>query len=491
MSRPAKTTAPTAPSSASSSTAPRGAAASEAGALARLAPLWPGLLLALGLAEVALSIYQWSELLTLRSGGATSCGISETVNCETVWNSGFASRMHGLTGLPVAGLGVVWGLAAALVAGALLLALRRGGPLRALAGAVKLVAAAGFLSCVTFAVASAQARALCPTCLATYALVGGFALLAFLKVPGPLLPAGEAGKALGWAALPAAGFFALALAAGPSTPKADAGGVSALRGMPAPSAPATPPPSAPAQPSRPLTPSEQQAASFIQGLPPEQQQALADALAAYRAQPAQATGGYGTRRTAGDAGAPLKMVEWTDTLCGHCASLAETVKELKRVVPPGLLSIEARQFPLAKTCNAQVGGDFGGDVRCASARAQICLQETGGYWDARDKLFAEQRTLTVDRVMEIASGAGMDRSKLQACIASPQTQAKLDEDIRFGLAFRLEGTPLVVLNGRKAAPYGPLIYALALARGDASSPAFASLPAPRMGGHGEHDGHGH
>ncbi len=69
-------------------------------------------LLALGLAESALAIYQWSELLTLRGGGTTLCGISERINCETVWNSPFASAVHELARMPVAGLGLVWGIVA-------------------------------------------------------------------------------------------------------------------------------------------------------------------------------------------------------------------------------------------------------------------------------------------------------------------------------------------------------------------------------------------
>ena len=51
-------------------------------------------LLGLGLAESALSIFQWSQLLTLRSGGTTVCSVSEHVNCETVWNTPFASQVH-------------------------------------------------------------------------------------------------------------------------------------------------------------------------------------------------------------------------------------------------------------------------------------------------------------------------------------------------------------------------------------------------------------
>jgi protein-disulfide isomerase len=454
--------------------------------------VWPLVLAVLAVVEVGLALYQWSELVTLRSGGQTACSISETINCETVWNSAFASRLHALTGVPVAVLGVVWGLAALVVAGALLGRARLGRPAGPQGAAVRLVAAAGFLSCITFAVASASAGALCPTCLATYALVAGYAVVAFWKLPRPVLTGGaEQGSAVAWAAVPALVAYLAVLAPAQRTPPADAQGVSALRAVESAPRPATAPATVPAQPSRPLTDAERSVASFIEGLPPVQRQALSDALAQYRATPPQPPPSTApVRRLMGDASAPLKMVEWTDILCPHCADLAQTVKELKRVLPAGLLSIEARQFPLARDCNPMVGGNNGGEVRCAAARAQICLEPSPGYEAAREKMFAEQRSLTAARVMDIATEAGMARPALEACLADPATQAKLEQDVRYALSHRLEGTPLVVLNGRKAQAFGPLIYSLALVRGDASSPAFAGLPPPRLFTD-DHAGHGH
>ena len=39
----------------------------------------------------------------------------------------------------------------------------------------------------------------------------------------------------------------------------------------------------------------------------------------------------------------------------------------------------------------------------------------------------------------------------------------------------------MVVNGKKAMPNETLLYVLALVGGDASSPAFSKLPAPRFG----------
>src|SRR4051812_39649124 len=77
-----------------------------------LSPWAPLLLLGFAFLEALLAVYQWMELIVVRGGGAAVCSVNETVNCATVWSSPFASRVHGLVGMPVAGLGLVWGLTA-------------------------------------------------------------------------------------------------------------------------------------------------------------------------------------------------------------------------------------------------------------------------------------------------------------------------------------------------------------------------------------------
>ena len=182
----------------------------------------PWTLLALALAEVGLSIFQWVELRTVQAGGTAVCSVNASINCETVWTSPFAQRLSGLTGLPVAALGLVWGLAAAVCAGALLWRARTRRPVRPAVLPVRTVGAVAALACITLVAGSISAGALCLTCLGTYALVLGYAGVAFAALPGPLQPAsGEWTRALGlpatvaavtWIAL----FLVAPLASGPA-----------------------------------------------------------------------------------------------------------------------------------------------------------------------------------------------------------------------------------------------------------------------------------
>jgi serine/threonine-protein kinase len=441
-------------------------------------------LLVLGLAESGLALFQWMQLLTLRGGGATVCGVSDTVNCETVWNSPFASRVHELLGIPVAGLGLLWGLVAVGLSALYLAWARSGRPVRPAVNGLRLTAAAGAVSVVVFAVASANAGALCPTCLGTYALVLAFAGVAWRGLPGPVAPAaGEWGATLKWTVgMTAAGFLALLLP-GRATPSAS----TPVGGSLLPSA------SASAQGSQ-VPPLPASLEEFLRGLNPEQRQFLSDGLAQYRRgtpQPAFAP----ARKLYGPPDAPVKIVEWTDSKCPHCKSLVEELAVLKKRVPEGKMSLEARQFPLDGACNPAMPrrGPDAPSVRCVAAKAQICLEGAKDYWELREKLFAAQAILDTERVLEIASSGSVSRMQLDACMSSPATAAKLQEDSAYALRHQISGTPLVVVNGRQALPSAPLLYALVMADGNPSAPAFDMLPPPRPMpvAHDDHTGHNH
>ena len=145
-------------------------------------------LLATSGALVALAIYQWFELLEVRAGRTPACAINATFNCAAVWDSPFAHHVHEYVGLPVAGLGVLWGLVAFTLSFLFIQRRNATGHGDTFSGAVKVWAMIGLLSCVTFVTASVQARAVCLTCLGTYALVVGFAVGALRLIGGAVIP---------------------------------------------------------------------------------------------------------------------------------------------------------------------------------------------------------------------------------------------------------------------------------------------------------------
>lgn len=427
-------------------------------------------LLVLGALTAGLALFQWAELWVVSSGGKSVCQINQVFNCEAVWGSEIARNVHHLFGVPIAGLGLLWALTVLASAWMLIRRLRQGLVAREWAVALKLSAAVGVASSIFWAYSSFRIGAVCLTCLGTYALTLAVAIAAFRFLPGPWVPASSEWQP---ALLKAGGFAAVAyvLLLGPGiltpavNPKpafaAAKGSVDALSAGDV----------------------EKALATYLSNLDGAEKQGLSDALEAFRQSPAKATAQFAVRNRAGDPAAPMRIVEFTDIRCPHCRILEETLKQLRAALPAKALSVEARQFPLDGACNPAVPPNpKETGVRCLAAKVQICLESTPNFAAVRERLFAEQETLTVPRVMELAQTGGASREALESCVQSPETTAKLLEDVRYAMLYSPEGTPIVIVNGKQAPPAGAFLFALAMAGGNPDSLAFKALPPPALAG---------
>jgi serine/threonine-protein kinase len=430
-------------------------------------------LLVTSFATLALAIFQWIELVIVRRGGHSVCSINAHVNCEAVWNSDLASRVHSAVGVPVAGLGAIWALAAFVLALFLTSRARAKRSFRAQALALRITALVGVLSVITFGIGSFRAGALCLLCLCTYVLVAAFAFFAFAWLPGPLGPQeGEGGRGLGWAVGAAVIAYLIALGPGLATPHAQDESHLPIAAVNASTANAST--STPAAPGSEL-------AQFLARLPDAQKQAVSDSLALWKTSTAPSSAGsYPPAARYGSPDAPVKLVEFTDIACPHCKHLVEALAQLRQVVPPEKLSVESRYYPLDAECNPTLppnASDHSG-LRCLGAKVQICLEGAPDFIALRDKLFEAQQGLTPATLIDIASSGATSRPVLEACVGSPQTAQRLQQDIQYAQDYKIQGTPLVLLNGHEGMPIPAFILAVVLADGNPNAPAFAALPPP-------------
>ena len=419
----------------------------------------------------ALALFQWYELLVVRHGGHSICSVNATVNCEAVWNSAFASRIHNLLGVPVAALGAIWGLAAMAVTLIGVARARKGQPTRTTTVATRVLGVIGVLACLTFGVASFRAHALCLLCLTTYVLAIAFAICAYALLEGPAaLEQGELARGGGvvFAALLAS--YLLALYPGLHTPHAGSMETAFVKAAAAASTQGL---SVEAQGANKML------AQFFSELPEDQKEAVSASLAMWKASQPMAQS-FPVRELVGSPSAPVKVVDFTDIKCPHCLHLVEAMKDLRRAVPGSAMSVESRYFPLDSECNPAIPSQYSDHtgVRCLGAKAEICLEGAPDFLQLRDKLFENQNSLTKDSILEIASSGSVSRQQLLACIQSPDTNAKLQQDIRYAMLYHADGTPLVLVNGRQTLPVPAFLWAMAVSQGNPDLPAFASLPAP-------------
>ena len=425
----------------------------RAGGLA-LAALFGGL-------STAWAAFQWWELVVARRGGEIVCAPGGGGHCAEVWDSAFAASVHTWTGLPVAGWGVAWGLVALALPLLARARLARALAAEAWLAATLITAVSGSVGVAVLIGASVRFGHICATCGLTYLLVLSYAAVCFLAVRGALPSSLARGAGVAASGLVIA--WAVLLVPGLRTPQnpATAGtrAVGELTRLPAGQS------------------DDQELARLIRDLPDQQRQLLSDLLADYAASPVWQPP---TARTLiGPPGPRLALSEWSDTLCSHCAQLHETLLHLQERLGPDAFSLAPHQYPLDPSCNAGVEGrDKSNPLPCTSARVQICAEGRPGAFELTGELFRRQRELTEPLLRELA-GRVVPPAELDACLRSPETERKLQDDIAWAIAHGIQGTPMLLVSGRKVLPFPPLIYALALTRGSPANPAFAALPPPQ------------
>ena len=418
-------------------------------------------LAALGGVAALVSLFLWGELVLARAGGATACAVSDPEACARLWDGPLASMIHRVTGLPVAGWGLAWALAAAALPLVALVRAAEGRPHADWLSAARITAAAGIVAVLMLMSAAVQARTFCLGCSCIYVLVSGYAGIALLGWRALGLPQRGRAALISLAAVAIAALLLLypglktgaanQLGGGRSAANPRGGGRGTAAGLDA----------------------TDDVSQLVASLAPPLRQTLADSLHQYRHGIAVPSGP--PRTLIGSASAPLRITDFTDIRCSHCAELHETLAALEREAPAGSFSVEPRQFPLDGECNPYVrrGQD---PVRCLAARARICVEGRPGAMAYAGRLFGKQETLSTADVYALAEGV-MPRRELEACVGRAETSEKLQSDIELAARYQIDGTPLVLVNGRKATSFPPFLYAMVLTGGRTDHPAFATLPA--------------
>jgi len=463
----------------SAAKAPETAAGSPAGASRVVVAL-----VALAFLSVMLAMFQWHELIRSMDGVQAFCKIGEGLDCSKVWMSDFAKVIHRWTGLPLAGWGIVWSVAALASALAVGFALMNGRWSSSSVAAARWTGAGGIAACVGFAAASAAIGAFCITCVTTYGLVTLYGVLAF-RLPE------EQWLARSGLRMPAVVVLAAYLALlypGRQTPVSANDAVrEAMKNREAPARSdaergrAPPRDAAPERsPSRRPAGDESAEATtalgrFLSGLPGPARRAVRDALTTYRNSEPVANGDrFGERPASGEADAPVRIVDFVDVGCSHCARLMDNLEAIRREVEVPF-AVETRYFPLDGACNEALPQGSGDplSVRCLGAKLLLCAQGDDAYAELKHRVFEHYDALRTEALYRWGREIlGEDREALEACVTSRETEARLAQDVAYGRLFDPKGTPLVIVNGRQGSPLPPFLYAIILAGGDPEAKGF-------------------
>jgi protein-disulfide isomerase len=138
----------------------------------------------------------------------------------------------------------------------------------------------------------------------------------------------------------------------------------------------------------------------------------------------------------GEDKAPITIVEFSDFQCPFCGRAEETVKQVLDQYK-GKVRLVYRDYPLP----------FHNQAQKASEAAQ-CAGDQGKYWQMHEKLFANQKALSVPELKDHAKGIGLDASKFDRCLDSGEKAKVVEASKKAGDEAGVNGTPAFFINGR-------------------------------------------
>ena len=141
---------------------------------------------------------------------------------------------------------------------------------------------------------------------------------------------------------------------------------------------------------------------------------------------------------AGDANAPIEIVEYGDYQCPHCGRAHPIVKQLQKELGNELRFV-FRNFPLDQI-HPQA---FTAAVATEAAARQ------GKFWEMHDIIFENQERLAAEDIFSYAKQIGIDLEKFAADIQLTELSDKVEADFESGLRSGVNATPSFFVNGQK------------------------------------------
>jgi protein-disulfide isomerase len=150
----------------------------------------------------------------------------------------------------------------------------------------------------------------------------------------------------------------------------------------------------------------------------------------------------------GPAGAPIRVVEFADFMCPGCQQASIALRGYFAQQGDDI-SLTFKNFPLEQACNPGVSRTVH-NGSCELALGAICASELGVFWPYHDRIFSRSwEQASRQDVIDNGVAVGMNKAKLEACLASSEAKSKLALQVKEGFEVNVQSTPTLVVNGRK------------------------------------------
>jgi protein-disulfide isomerase len=138
----------------------------------------------------------------------------------------------------------------------------------------------------------------------------------------------------------------------------------------------------------------------------------------------------------GPANAKVTLIEFSDFQCPYCAVAVSNLNTILANHPTNVRLV-FKQFPLDIHSEASL-----------AAQAALAAHAQGKFWPMHDKMYANFRTLSQDKIADWAKELGLDMSRFNADMKSGKYKAVVEKELEQGERAGVLGTPTVFVNGK-------------------------------------------
>ncbi|MFC1719747.1 DsbA family protein [Pseudomonadota bacterium] len=140
----------------------------------------------------------------------------------------------------------------------------------------------------------------------------------------------------------------------------------------------------------------------------------------------------------GDADATVTLMEFSDYQCPFCSRHYRDVMPtlVEEYVNTGKLKYVMRENPIQSIHSRAL----------PAAKAALCAQDQGKYWEMHNMLFDNQKELTDENLKAFAETIGLDTVAFDTCTENENTMKRIDEDLVTGSSIGIRGTPGFVVG---------------------------------------------
>jgi protein-disulfide isomerase len=146
----------------------------------------------------------------------------------------------------------------------------------------------------------------------------------------------------------------------------------------------------------------------------------------------------------GNPNGKVTVVEFFDYQCPHCIDMAPVMDSIIKANPD--LRVVYKEFPIR------------GPVSEFAARAALAANLQGKYAEFSHALLTSGQQLTQDSIMQIATGLGLDMSKLKKDMDDNKIKDQLKSNIKLAQDLKLFGTPALFVGKTNAKGNEPINY---------------------------------